>query len=208
VTWRLRHCGESGVLVVLSSPEQVTAVLAAADLDRLPGVREAVPGAVTVHLDVEESTWSAARLREAITAALRDPAVPGEGSAAPAVVIPVRYDGPDLDRVAAAAGCSPLAWAQAHAAASYTVAFTGFAPGFAYLAGLPDRLCAPRLDEPRARVPAGALGVGGSWTGIYPRAMPGGWNLVGSSDAALFVAERDPPALLMPGTRVTMSRVC
>jgi KipI family sensor histidine kinase inhibitor len=82
------------------------------------------------------------------------------------------------------------------------VAFSGFAPGFGYLVGLPDVLCQPRLDRPRTKVPAGSVGIAGEFTGAYPRSSPGGWRLIGRTDAVLFDSHRDRPALLSPGDRV------
>jgi KipI family sensor histidine kinase inhibitor len=91
---------------------------------------------------------------------------------------------------------------QRHAGATYTVAFLGFQPGFPYLAGLDRALVTPRKDTPRTEVPAGALGIAGDVTGIYPRSSPGGWQLIGRTDATLFDVARDPPALLAPGDTV------
>jgi len=92
-----------------------------------------------------------------------------------------------------------------HTGATLTVAFGGFAPGFAYLAGLPEALQQPRLDTPRPRIPSGSVGVAGEFGGVYPRTSPGGWRLLGRlTDEAptLFDPDRDPPALLVPGTTV------
>ena len=80
--------------------------------------------------------------------------------------------------------------------------FLGFAPGFAYLGGLPDRLVAPRRATPRERVPAGSVAIAGEHSGVYPRSMPGGWNLIGRTDAVLFDPDREPPSLLEPGAAV------
>ena len=84
------------------------------------------------------------------------------------------------------------------------VAFCGFSPGFAYLAGLPPELAVPRLETPRHRVPAGSVALADTYAGIYPTASPGGWRLVGRTDAVLFDPDRDPPALLTPSTRVRL----
>ena len=119
--------------------------------------------------------------------------------------IHVRYggdDGPDLQRVAAHAGLSPAEVVARHAAAEYTVAMLGFAPGFPYLLGLDPRLATPRLATPRTRVPAGSVAIGGAQTGLYPGPGPGGWNLIGRTEAVLFDPADDPPALLAPGDRV------
>ena len=88
----------------------------------------------------------------------------------------------------------------------FTVAFAGFAPGFAYLTGLPPELHVPRRATPRTRVPAGSVGLAGPFAGAYPRASPGGWQLVGRTDAVLFDVARNPPALLAPGARVRFRR--
>jgi KipI family sensor histidine kinase inhibitor len=89
-----------------------------------------------------------------------------------------------------------------HTGTELVVAFCGFAPGFPYCTGLPERLAVPRLDAPRTRVPAGAVGLAGPFTGIYPTASPGGWRLIGHTDLVLWDTDRDPPATLVPGTRV------
>jgi KipI family sensor histidine kinase inhibitor len=119
--------------------------------------------------------------------------------------IAVCYGGPggiDLEELAAERGLSPEAFAQMHAAAEYRVAFLGFAPGFAYLTGLPGPLAAPRLATPRVHVPWGSVAIGGPYTGVYPEAGPGGWRLIGRSPSPFFDARRDPPAFLSPGDRV------
>jgi KipI family sensor histidine kinase inhibitor len=127
---------------------------------------------------------------------------PAEEEPGPLVELPVRYDGPDLAEVAALTGLTAGEVVRRHAAAEYTVAFCGFAPGFGYLTGLPARLHVPRRATPRTAVPAGAVGLAGEFTGVYPRRSPGGWQLLGRTDAVLWDADRDPPALLAPGTRV------
>lgn len=121
------------------------------------------------------------------------------------VEVPVRYggdDGPDLADVARRAGMSEDEVVGVHSSADYVVGFVGFSPGFAYLLGLDERIAVPRLDTPRPRVPPGSVGIGGAYTGVYPRATPGGWQLIGRTDIELFDPGRDPPALLRPGDRV------
>lgn len=119
--------------------------------------------------------------------------------------IPVRYGGehgPDLDALAEHAGLSPRAAVELHAATEYRVAMLGFAPGFPYLLGLDPRLAMPRLATPRQRVEAGSVGIGGEQTGIYPRPGPGGWRIIGRTDAVLFDPARESPSLLAPGGRL------
>ena len=110
--------------------------------------------------------------------------------------------GPDLAALAARAGLSQQGWIAQHAAVEYHVAFLGFQPGFPYRAGLPERLRAPRRAEPRVRVPAGSLAIGGSYAGIYPESGPGGWQIVGVTDVVLFDPGQSSPALFAPGDRV------
>ena len=124
-----------------------------------------------------------------------------------AVTLPVAYDGPDLDTVATATGLSTGEIVARHVGARYTVAFCGFAPGFAYLVGLDPALHVPRLDIPRARVSAGAVGIARHYSAVYPSASPGGWQLIGHCDVELFNPLKTPAALLTPGTQVTFTAV-
>ncbi|WP_437214193.1 5-oxoprolinase subunit PxpB [Pectobacterium sp. LFLA-215] len=119
--------------------------------------------------------------------------------------IPVIYGGdagPDLAEVAAHSGLSERQSVEAHASAQYVVYFLGFQPGFAYLGGLNEKLHMPRRAEPRLRVPAGSVGIGGAQTGIYPLATPGGWQLIGRTSLKLFNPQTMPPTLLRPGDNV------
>ena len=116
--------------------------------------------------------------------------------------IAVAYDGPDLEQVCALHGISRVQFVAAHTAPEYFVEAIGFLPGFGYLAGLPTNLATPRRATPRRVVPAGAVGIGGGQTGVYPFASPGGWNLVGRSNQPLFDASRPRPALFEVGDRV------
>ena len=131
----------------------------------------------------------------------------GEAPAASAVVagIPVCYGGdfgPDLELVARRCALSADKVVALHSGAQYLVHAVGFTPGFPYLGGLPELLHTPRRDTPRARVPAGSVGIGGSQTGVYPIASPGGWQIIGRTPMPLFRAEGHPAALLKPGDRV------
>lgn len=128
-------------------------------------------------------------------------------SGRPAVEIPVRYDGPpDLVEVGKLTGLGVDGVIDAHTAASWTVAFIGFAPGFAYLTSNERKLEVPRRSDPRRQVPAGAVGLAGPFSGVYPRSSPGGWQLIGTTELSVWDAERRPPALLLPGTTVTFVR--
>lgn len=162
-------------------------------------VDEVVPAARTVLLDGVADP-AAARARVAAWPGPRSAAAPR--LVAPEVEVPVRYDGPDLDLVAEAWGCSPEEVVARHTATPFTAAFCGFAPGFAYLSGLPPSLHVPRRDSPRPTVPAGSVALAGEYAAVYPTASPGGWQLVGRTGLTLFDLAADPPARLTPGTRV------
>jgi KipI family sensor histidine kinase inhibitor len=118
------------------------------------------------------------------------------------VEVAVRYDGEDLPDVAARLGLEVAEVIARHAAPTYTVACLGFSRGFPYLEGLDPALRLPRRDSPRPRVPAGAVAIAADQAGIYPQAMPGGWHVLGRTDAVLFDEAVQPPALLAPGDRV------
>lgn len=121
------------------------------------------------------------------------------------VEIPVCYGGefgPDLEDVAAKHGISPAKAIELHSSAFYLVYFLGFAPGFAYLGGLPEALATPRLQSPRAKVPQGSVGIGGNQTAVYPFATPGGWRLIGRTPLAMFRSDQARMSLLQIGDRV------
>ncbi|WP_183101297.1 5-oxoprolinase subunit B family protein [Nocardioides pelophilus] len=120
----------------------------------------------------------------------------------PVIEIPVEYGGPDLAEVARLTGLGEEGVVAAHTEATWRVAFGGFAPGFAYLIGGDPRLAVPRRDSPRTRVPAGAVGLAGEFSGVYPRESPGGWQLIGRTDVSMWDLDRDPPALLAAGVAV------
>ncbi|MGL5818312.1 MAG: 5-oxoprolinase subunit B family protein [Phycicoccus sp.] len=171
-------------------------------------VLDIVPGARTVLLTTTPGADLVAlgrAIRER-AASLEPDGAAAEPSAAE-VVVPVRYDGPDLDVVARLTGLSRPEVVRAHTDTPWQVAFGGFAPGFAYLAGGDSRLRVPRRDAPRPSVPDGAVGLAGEFSGVYPRASPGGWQLLGRTDVVLWDADRDPPALLRPGTTVRFTDV-
>ncbi|MFE6336784.1 5-oxoprolinase subunit PxpB [Streptomyces sp. NPDC057806] len=196
---RTLRVGGDALLVEVSSGEQAQALHAELLRRRAEGslsAREIVPAARTVLLD---GVPDPARLASELTAC-EVPAAPPR--AREVVELPVRYDGPDLADVAAHWGVRPEEVARIHADTEFTVAFCGFAPGFGYLTGLPARYDVPRRDTPRTAVPAGSVALAGPYTGVYPRSSPGGWQLIGTTDAVLWDHTRVPAALLAPGTRV------
>ncbi|MBS2938722.1 allophanate hydrolase subunit 1 [Nocardioides sp. J2M5] len=197
--------GDRAVLVELGSTEAaVDYAVALRDRDTLL-VDEVVPAARTVLVVAAEGT-ALADLR----ALLADVAPASAGAAAtdqPVVEVAVTYDGEDLADVARLTGLSEREVVAAHTGQEWRVAFGGFAPGFGYLIGEDERLHVPRRGESRTRVPAGAVGLAGEYSGIYPRSSPGGWQLIGRTDVTLWDLDRDPPALLAPGTRVRFVEV-
>jgi len=186
-----------GPAALLVEVADAATALSLASWARAAGVpaREIVPAAGTVLFDgVRDRTALADRLD-----GWQAQDAPASGDL---VEIPTVYDGADLEDVAAVWGCSVAEVVDRHTATEFTAGFCGFAPGFAYLAGLPAAWAVPRLAEPRSRVPAGAVGLADTWCGVYPTASPGGWRLVGRTDVTLWDVTREPPALLTPGTRV------
>jgi KipI family sensor histidine kinase inhibitor len=163
------------------------------------GVLDVVPAAATVLVHCVDGL-AAARARQAVDGVDVSQALGTDAVAS--VDIPVVYDGPDLMDVAAAAGLDVEAVVRLHAGATYEVAFLGFAPGFAYLRGLPPALHLPRRATPRTRVDAGSVAIAAGWSAVYPTASPGGWHLLGRTTATLWDAMRDPPSLFVPGASV------
>lgn len=130
------------------------------------------------------------------------PETPEAGSHGGSVTIPVHYDGTDLSDVADLTGLSTDAVIERHISAEYTVAFTGFAPGFAYLTGGDRALDVPRRSSPRQRIPSGSVGLAGEFSGVYPRESPGGWQLIGHTEHRMWDLSREEPAALVPGRKV------
>ncbi|MEU2287172.1 allophanate hydrolase subunit 1 [Streptomyces sp. NPDC013178] len=191
--------GEDALLVEVDSGEEAQALHAELLRRRAEGslaVREIVPAARTVLLDGLDDP---VRWVSELTMTDLPPAPPHTHEV---IELPVRYDGPDLADVAAHWGVPEREVARVHAATEFRVAFCGFAPGFGYLTGLPPRYDVPRRATPRTAVPAGSVALAGPYTGVYPRSSPGGWHLIGTTDAVLWDHARVPAALLTPGARV------
>lgn len=201
--------GESGLLIEFARADEVMVAyrrLRAARADgRLPGVCELVPAARTVLVSGEAGPPELpADLLAGIVEEARRPSPPTSRAE---VIIPVYYDGADLDLVARTAELSVPEVVELHSGAAYTVAFCGFSPGYGYLIGLPEPLQQARLADSRPRVPAGSVGIAGTFTGVYPRSSPGGWRLIGHTDEVMFDPEADPPSRLAPGDRVRFTPV-
>lgn len=171
--------------------------LEAAELD---GVEELIPAARTVLIRFNPARTSATVLADRIRGLEHTGT---NSSASREVTIDVHYDGEDLHEVADLLSLSTAEVVNRHQRATWQVAFSGFAPGFGYLAGDDPIFAVPRRPSPRTRVPVGAVALAGEFTGVYPRASPGGWQLIGRTDARLWDLNREPPALFVPGTVVT-----
>jgi len=162
------------------------------------GVREIVPAERTVLVVCDRTAW------DTVGARLDTVTIPPADRAAPPhhVTIDVVYDGADLGSVAEATGLAVNEVIERHATGAYSVAFCGFSPGFAYITGLDPVLHLDRRARPRTRVPAGSVAIAAAYTSVYPSSSPGGWHLLGRTDATLWDARRPEPALLTPGTTV------
>lgn len=195
----LRRCGNTGWLLDLPANAEVHRWAAAVRSAALAGVVEVVPGFSTLLVEFDPAGTTPAAVRDAL-GKLR----PGNEAPGDVVrhLIDVRYDGADLDEVARLTGLTPAGVIEAHTGTPWRVSFCGFAPGFSYLVGGDPRLQVPRRNEARVRVPAGAVAIAGLFSSIYPRVSPGGWQLLGHTDATLWDEQADPPAVLLPGAVV------
>lgn len=195
----LHPMGDAALLVETrdsAEAQQLRRTLAAQDL---PGLRQLIPGHSSLLIAVDPLVADLDALAARLPELLRTPEpapVPRQHE------IGVSYGGDDLAAVAAALSMSAEEVVRRHSAPIYSVAFLGFAPGFAYLTGLDPKLMLPRLPTPRTRTPAGAVAVAGEFTGIYPQATPGGWQVLGVTTTNLFDVARTQPALLAPGDQV------
>lgn len=194
------RCGDGGILIELPTLKDVLALQA--DLEERPviGMLDLVPALETLlvkfdpHATTPEQVCRNIRTRS-----------PRHAQQQPGGVlnVPVRYDGEDLSVVSSLLGVPVAETVRRHTSQTWTVAFSGFSPGFGYLVGDTGGLHVSRRASPRTRVPAGAVALAGEFTGVYPRESPGGWQIIGHTDLKAWDLDRDPPALLVPGTRVS-----
>lgn len=196
---RLLPCGDAGLLVELGDLDEVLATYAALAQAPPDGVLDIVPAARTVLVRFDCGVTDV----DTVAAAVRS-LRPTSGSRPDTghAEIVVCYDGEDLAEVGELTGLGERGVVEAHTGQEWTVAFCGFAPGFGYLVGDDDRLHVPRRDSPRTRVPAGAVGLAGEFSGVYPRESPGGWQLIGRALEPVWDLARTPPAKLSAGVRV------
>jgi KipI family sensor histidine kinase inhibitor len=196
----LRTAGPRALLVEFETAQQVRDYYREACRQRATGSLSAemefVPGARTILFDGVDQPVALARALRAWR--------PEADSARPTrkVEVPTHYKGPDLGDVAEIWNMRIADVIELHAGLVHVVAFHGFAPGFAYLSGIPEQLTVPRRSSPRPQVPAGSVALAGFFTGVYPRVSPGGWQLIGRTDVPLWDESAQPAAYLLPGDRV------
>lgn len=214
--WRIEPLGEDALLLRLgegvdtATNARVHRIATRIAGARPPWLREIVPAYATLALAIDlvamgERDDPLAIAEGWLRSLGSDDDGTDAGADAPLHTIAVHYGGehgPDLDTVAAHAGITAADVIARHSAGEYRVAMLGFAAGFPYLLGMDACLATPRHATPRIRVAAGSVGIAGAQTGIYPKAGPGGWQVIGRTDASLFNATRAPPTLLAPGDRV------
>ena len=198
---RLLPSGDRAVLAEVGGLDEALALAAALDRTRPAGVLDLVPAARTV-LVVLDGSLPVAAATPWIAWTAEAAELGGPGAIGRRHELAVRYDGADLADTAASLGWSTAELVRRHTTTPWRAAFGGFAPGFAYLVTLAPWPEVARRAEPRTRVPAGSVALAAGYSGIYPRPSPGGWQLIGSSDALLWDADRTPPALLAPGDEV------
>jgi KipI family sensor histidine kinase inhibitor len=213
VTSRLTPYGEHALLVELDGLSQVLSLDGALHAARRSGeaafadLLDVVPAARTVLVMLRDGA-DVGRVRQALAMTLEEALAgaseqPASRDDAPVIEIGVHYDGPDLDEVAELTGLSPEEVVERHTGRPWRAAFAGFAPGFVYLAGGDPELRVRRRSEPRTSVPPGSVGLAGEFSAVYPRSSPGGWQLLGRTEATMWDVDRQPPALVQPGAVVS-----
>lgn len=173
----------------------------------IPHVEDVVPAylALTVYYDALHTTYH--DMAKSILDACDQPTRGARDTARPrSHIIPVHYDGMDLDAVATATGLSAAEVIARHSGRAYTVDLLGFVPGWAYLSEVDPALQLPRRSEPRPRVMAGSVAIAAAQTGVYPLDTPGGWHIIGHTETVMFDPAREPPALLRAGDAVRFER--
>jgi KipI family sensor histidine kinase inhibitor len=202
---RIRPAGDRAVLVTLGTsmePGTLARVIAldrALQSNRPAGLLATVPAYASLLCTFDPDVTTSKQLAESVQVVDIGNAALPEGRLRE---IPVRYGGPDLERVASHARLTPDAVIELHAQREYLVYCLGFAPGFVYCGEVPQAIATPRLDSPRTRVPPGSIGIAGRQTGVYAVESPGGWNLIGTTSMALLEPSSSKPSPFSPGDRI------
>ena len=208
---KIHPCGDAMLLVELEPAidpvinERAILLAAGIRARQARGVRDIAPGYSTLGIHFDPLQTDLAALEQAIASEFAALAALDEVAARDPIEIPVEYGGahgPDLDAVAARAGCSAAEVIRRHSERIYRVYMLGFVPGFAYMGRVDPSIAAPRHRVPRERVPAGSVGIAGLQTGVYPVESPGGWQLIGRTPTIMFDADRAQPSLLKAGDLV------
>ncbi|MBT2503753.1 allophanate hydrolase subunit 1 [Curtobacterium sp. ISL-83] len=197
----VRTAGGSAVLVTFASLAEVVAFRAGLPDAGPTGLTDVVSGARTLLLRFDPTRTDATRLRAELAQVAPAPDDDAAVDAEP-VVVPVTYDGEDLDTVTSHTGMSRAELVAWHTGQVWTSAFCGFAPGFSYLTGTARSLDLPRRATSRTAVPSGAVALAGEFSAVYPRTSPGGWQLIGRTEVPMWTLDRTPPALAPAGTRL------
>ena len=204
---KIYTAGDSSLLIEFEqkiSPEinaQITAVVRMIKAQQIEGVTDMIPAFASLLINYDPRVISYAGLKSRLEKILKLE-ISGEASSARIFEIPVCYGGeygPDLQNIADHAGLSPEEVIRIHSGEDYLIYMLGFLPGFSYLGGLDERIHTPRLANPRIRIPAGSVGIGGSQTGIYPLDSPGGWQLLGMTPVKTYDPDREVPILFEAG---------
>jgi KipI family sensor histidine kinase inhibitor len=198
------RCGDVGVLIELASLEHVLALHADLEERPVPGMLDLVPALETLLVKFDPAATTPEQVCQNIRT--RTP-VYAQQQSGRVLEVPVRYNGEDLHAVSSLLGISVSETVRRHTSQIWTVAFSGFSPGFAYLVGDTGGLQVARRASPRTRVPTGAVALAGEFSGVYPRESPGGWQIIGQTDLKAWDLKRNPPALMTPGTRVSFKDV-
>ncbi|MFD1714597.1 allophanate hydrolase subunit 1 [Amnibacterium flavum] len=201
---RVLPYGDRALLAEYGDAEETIAAYRALEATRPPGVVALVPAARTVLVRVEPTALTLGNAERWVR---ETEPIESEDDPGALVVIPVHYDGPDLSDTADLLGMSVAGLIAAHSAADWRCGFVGFSPGFGYLSAADWAHEVPRLATSRPRVPAGSVAVAAGFAGVYPRESPGGWRILGRTDADLWDVDRTPPALLIPGARVRFEAI-
>ncbi|ALC05420.1 allophanate hydrolase subunit 1 [Corynebacterium deserti GIMN1.010] len=214
---RVNPCGDQAVIIDLL-PEDAHAVngtildavlaLNSSIMGRqIPGIVDTVPAAQSLLVTFDTQVLTPEAFTEILGAISLSPDSRATSEATETIEIPVTYDGPDLEDVAKHTGLSVAEVISTHQATTWTAAFGGFAPGFYYLIPNTPLWDIPRLQTPRTKIPAGSVGLAGEFSAVYPQQSPGGWQLLGTTDIAMWDLDRWQPSLLKPGNSVRFVQV-
>lgn len=200
-------CGEQALLIELDSGAQVASVSTALEKLHHPGFVDVVPAASTVLVTLDTHTLSI----EAAYAMIEELDVDAaeSASAGRTVEIPVHYDGADLEELAASNNVRVAELIEWHTSTQWRASFGGFAPGFMYLSPVnaEDAIDIARRSSPRTEIPAGSVALAGTFSAVYPKSSPGGWQLLGTTTARMWDLTRTQPSLITPGDRVRFRQV-